>query len=58
MSFDKNYPRRKDRRKPYIRRGAADRSCRPHGGCPWCLENRMHGYKKRIESAEGTREGL
>ena len=25
-----------------------DRTCRPHGGCPYCLNNRLHHSKKWI----------
>ena len=42
MSFDKNYPKRKDWRKPLRRSKRFDRSCRNHGGCPWCEGNRTH----------------
>ena len=42
MSFDKAYPNRKDWRKPYVRRsGQSDRSCRNHGSCPYCENNRL-----------------
>lgn len=40
MSFDKNYPNRKDKRKPYHGSKAFDRSCRTGGNCPWCEGNR------------------
>ena len=33
-------------RKPYTKAKAFDASCRCHGGCPYCLRNRMHKYKK------------
>lgn len=26
----------------------AARSCLNHGGCPYCLSNRIHKYKKRM----------
>ncbi|MCK5602160.1 hypothetical protein KAR91_09830 [Candidatus Pacearchaeota archaeon] len=26
----------------------ADRSCLNHGGCPYCLSNKIHKYKKRM----------
>jgi hypothetical protein len=42
MSFDKKYPNRKDRRKPYYRSGRFDRTCRPGGSCPYCKSNRLH----------------
>jgi hypothetical protein len=49
MSFDnKNYPNRKDRLKPYYKSGKCDRTCRPHGGCPYCFDNRYYSTKKRL----------
>lgn len=46
MSFDKNYPNRKDQRKPYYRSKAFDRTCRNHGSCTWCAKGRQHKHKK------------
>jgi len=46
MSFDKNYPNRKDKRKPYRKSKAFDTSCRNHGSCPYCKENRTFFDKK------------
>ncbi len=48
MSFDKYYPNRKDRRKPYYKSKRFDRSCRCHGNCQYCLSNRMYQYKKEL----------
>ena len=45
MSFDKDYPNRKDRRKPYKGSKVFDRSCRNHGGCDYCKDTRT--FKKR-----------
>ena len=36
MAFDTNYPNRKDRRKPFRKAKAVDRTCRNHGSCPYC----------------------
>lgn len=44
MSFDKYYPNRKDWRNRNI---SGDRSCRNHGSCSWCKNNRLHNSKKR-----------
>lgn len=52
MSFDKHYPNRKDRRKPYRKAARFDRSCRNHGGCPYCENNRLHNNKRRGIIAE------
>ncbi len=42
MSFDKNYPKRKDHRKPYRGSKAVDSGCRPGGDCPYCQAGRKH----------------
>ena len=47
MSFDKDYPNRKDKRKPYYKSKRVDRSCRCHGGCEWCMGNRLHKFRKK-----------
>ena len=47
MSLDKAIQYHKEYRKPYIGCEAIDPSCRCHGGCDWCLSNRMHKYKKK-----------
>jgi len=53
MSFDnKNYPHRKDHRKPYYRSGKCDRTCRPNGGCPYCQSSRLHAQNKAKISAK------
>ena len=38
MSFDNDYPKRKDHRKPFRGAKAIDCSCRNHGSCPMCLK--------------------
>lgn len=63
MSFDKEYPNRKDRRKAYPKNSAraVDPSCRSHGGCPACEQARKRkdvwrgkatGQFKGIEECE------
>ncbi len=47
MSFDTEYPNRKDRRKPYRKSKRFDRSCRNHGSCPYCERGRKHKHKRR-----------
>lgn len=49
MGFDKRYPKRKDRRKPYSGSKRFDRSCRNHGSCPWCERARTIS-KLRLEA--------
>jgi hypothetical protein len=47
MSFDNDYPKRKDWRKPYRKSKAFDRTCRNHGSCPWCALGRQHRHKRQ-----------
>lgn len=49
MSLDKAILSRKEHRKKYYGNKAIDRSCRNHGGCEWCLENRRIHSLKEIE---------
>ena len=44
MSLDKAIAHGKERRKPYYGSKAIDPTCRNHGGCPWCEENRKHKF--------------
>ena len=48
MAFEKEYPNRKDWRKPYLNVRKIDRSCRSHGNCPWCSSGRKYKWKKRL----------
>lgn len=52
MSMDKAIEHGKEKRKPYRGSKAIDRTCRNHGGCVWCNENRTHKYDKKELSAE------
>lgn len=56
MSFDKNYPNRKDWRKPYRKSKAFDASCRPHGTCGWCQGNRQHQYNRQMDLVDSLME--
>jgi hypothetical protein len=47
MSFDKEYPNRKDWRKRYYNAKSFDRSCRNHGSCAYCTSSRLHKHKKK-----------
>lgn len=49
MSLDKAIETGKEHRKMYRGSKAIDHTCRNHGSCDWCLENRMYKYKKEIE---------
>jgi hypothetical protein len=34
-------------RKPYTKSKAFDKSCRCHGGCPTCEDNRSYKHRKK-----------
>lgn len=51
MAFNKQYENRKDWRRPYLHSARFDKSCRPHGGCPYCLRGRLYSYLKRKSKA-------
>lgn len=44
--LDKGIKYGKEHRKPYTGSKVFDPSCRNHGGCPWCEENRKIKYIK------------
>ncbi len=46
MAFDNFYPNRKDWREPYRRSKAFDVTCRNHGACEYCRNNRTHKFIK------------
>ena len=47
MSLDKAIEHGKEKRKPYYGSKAIDATCRNHGGCPWCEENRKHKFRDK-----------
>jgi DNA repair photolyase len=38
---------RSRKKNPYRKSRRFDLSCRCHGGCPYCYQNRMHSTEKR-----------
>jgi len=48
MSLDKAILHGKEKRKPYRGSERFDGSCRPHGRCPYCQNNRKHKDKKKL----------
>ena len=44
MSLDKSIEHGKEHRKEYTGSKAIDKTCRNHGGCAWCEENRKKKY--------------
>lgn len=53
MSMDKAIEHGKERRKPYRGAKAVDRTCRNHGSCKWCENNRRFKFRdKYIEDGD------
>lgn len=50
MALDKAIRNGREHRKKYYGSKAIDRSCRNHGGCPWCEENRQYKNLKRMQA--------
>lgn len=46
MSLEKAIQHGKEKRKRYYNSADFDHSCRPHGGCPYCENNRLFATKK------------
>ena len=49
MSLDKAIEHKKEYRKKYYGAKSIDRTCRNHGSCPYCQENRKHKNKRLKE---------
>ena len=47
MSLDKAILHGKEHRKAYHGSKSIDRTCRNHGGCEWCAENRKHKFRDK-----------
>ena len=58
MSLDKSIEHGKDKRKPFRGPKAVDCSCRNHGDCPWCKNNRKYKKKKQEPVVEKDEETL
>lgn len=56
MSLYKAIEHGKEHRKQYGTRRdfckSVDLRCRNHGGCDWCLGNRLYNTKKRLEKSK------
>lgn len=52
MSLNKAIQSGKEHRKPYRGAKEIDHTCRNHGSCGWCKENRTHKNNKRELAAE------
>lgn len=47
MSLDKAIEHKKEKRKPYRKAKAIDKTCRNHGSCPQCKANRLHKFRDK-----------
>ena len=50
MSLLKAIKSGKEHRKLYRGAKAVDKSCRNHGSCPYCRDNRLHKFNKSRRS--------
>lgn len=48
MSMEKSIYYGKEHRKPHYGSKVFDWSCRNHGACSYCYDNRMHSDRKRL----------
>lgn len=56
MSLNKAIEHHKEHRKPYRGGKSVDKQCRNHGGCEWCLKNRIYKYEKQKQKADFKEE--
>ena len=47
MSLDKAIEHKEEKRKPYRKAKAVDATCRNHGSCLWCKNNRLHKFRDK-----------
>ena len=52
MALNKAIEHGKEHRKPYKGAKAVCKSCRNHGGCPWCEGNRINKDKNKDKLAK------
>ena len=56
MSFNKAIEHNKEKREPYRKSKAFDSSCRNHGQCSYCVDNRTYSYRKSLDAAKDKLE--
>ena len=56
MSLDRAIASGKEHRKPYRKSKRFDKTCRNHGGCPYCEGNRKHATEVRKMRGVGEDE--
>lgn len=54
--LDKAIIHGKEKRKPYRKAKAFDYTCRNHGICEWCRDNRLHKFIKSKALKEDSQE--
>jgi hypothetical protein len=57
MSLKKAIESGKEHRKPYRGSKQFDKTCRNHGGCDFCKDNRLYSAKKGLEAANQQLKG-
>lgn len=55
MALDKAIAHGKERRMPFMGSKAIDQSCRNHGTCEWCRENRTHKFRDKHYTKQEVR---
>ena len=58
MTLDKAIAHGKSHRKPYRRSKRFDQTCRNHGSCSYCRNNRLHSARVMEEKAAIEIKGL
>lgn len=56
MGLDKAIEYGKEKRKPYYGSKAIDCTCRNHGSCEWCKNNRLYQQMRMDEASKQALE--
>lgn len=57
MSHNKAIEHGKEHRRQYTKSKAVDKSCRNHGTCPYCRDNRLHNsIAKKLHAEQDMQE--
>jgi hypothetical protein len=56
MSLDKAIKHKKEKRAPFRKSKAFDRTCRNHGKCPYCEGNRTFQSEKELQRVDSFGE--
>lgn len=52
MSLNKAIEHKKEKRKPFRKSKAFDATCRNHGSCSYCEQNRTFSSRKKIQACK------